>query len=246
MTIKRIIASCILLITASGQLVFGARFILSTPENTVYVWCPFDVQAYVDTQQQEITASDMDLVYNSELFRVENFVPGPIFPINRWLKTQTNRLRATGISYPAWFSGAGLFGTITLVPTTTSQETHIFSHIEWFGEHFTKDANLAFEGKDYLSDSNDLGLSIWYGYCHNTSSADSAGAFFDADMDYSSFEAEWLPSVEQAGIQWPHNSADAMDRSSFSQFWIRFVYISGGFLILMLVIVLWRNKRDSR
>ncbi|NOZ44906.1 MAG: hypothetical protein GXP45_07350 [bacterium] len=49
----------------------AASFSLYTKDTNVILGCPFELQVLVDTEGQEITAADMDLFYNDQVFSVK-------------------------------------------------------------------------------------------------------------------------------------------------------------------------------
>jgi hypothetical protein len=243
---KKIIFSWILIVSALSQIVFSARFSLSTASNTVYVDCPFEVKVYVNTQWQEVTAADMDLLYNDGLFDLKSFVAWDIFQVNRGVKKNRNRLRSTALSYPLGLSGAWLFATIIFEPTAESQETHIKFNIQWYGTWYTTDANLAFDGQDYLSETNEIVLNIEKGSCPTKISIPKSD-LFDDQLSEEEFQSKWTQKVIAGSNAELYNSINSsgVDRSGFVKFWYWFVYVSGWFLLLMLIVVLRKRKKNN-
>jgi len=244
---KKIIFSWICFLSASSQIVFSARFSLSTESSTVYLDCPFEVKVLINTQWREITAADMNILYNDNLFEVKDFVLWDSFLINWWLKTSRNRLRSTALSYPTGFSGAWEFATVILEAKRISKETHIKFDVEWYGEKYTRDSNLAFDGKDYLSESNELILNIKKWECpHNIST--SGWAFFDENLTEEEFKNKRESKVVAGNAGEVHMSITEswVDRSWFAKFWYWFVYIWGGLLVAALIVVIVRRKKEKK
>jgi len=240
---KKIIFSLICFLYASSQMVFSARFSLSAYSNKVYLDCPFEVKVFVNTQWKEITAADMNILYNDSLFEIKDFVIWDSFLINWWLKTSKNRLRSTALSYPRGFSGFWEFATIILEPKQISKETHIKFDVQWYGEEYTRDSNLAFDGKDYLSETNELVFDIKKWRCPYTVSL-SSWSYFDDDLSEKEFNNKWGDKIASWNIWEIHIGIDEnnIDRSKFSKFWYWFVYVSWALLIVMLIIVIVNNK----